>query len=345
MLTAPVICLIVQILSIQPPGSEVVEVGNGTLPDLILKVENETLLTLYQNSNTPDEIYPDLKEAYKTINEYLIDNVKTNEPEENMSFVTKMFERNLTKSAAPDQQLVQAFGYLIELSRIANGSICNKANYKILEVNVNGTQGWTRMFSRNDRVIRRIDKLVRYFSIKYTNRCRWIHSADLKKKYTQLEKSTVGRVENLTGSFIEKTFKHDSGGAYIEPMHRYFINEPHLGIYDGPFLRQKIGLYAKDDPDRVYLNSTVDERLGVEVVNKTKLKELYNRYLGKPCEYYVAQLKEIFELADLENKVYHDVDPDDQDYYLTWARYEICAKVVNDSYSQTLLYMAVRDNS
>lgn len=309
------------------------------------KVRVETPQVLKQNSSASNGTYSGLREAYKTINDYLIENLKSDEAESNMRFATEWLEKNLTKSGSSDRQLVEAVGNLTELGRIANGGICNKASHKILEVNDNGTEGRTRKFSYKGGVFRRMDKLVRHHVKKYTDRCRSTYSANLKKKYAQLERPTVERVENLTGSFIEKKVKRDSREALVMAMYNYFAREPHIGINDGPFLREKIGWYAREDPDRIYLNSTADERLGVKFVNRTKVSELYKKYLVKPCEYYVAELKDIFELADFENKLYHDIDSNDYDYYLIWSRYEICKSVVNDSYPLTLLNMAVKYNS
>lgn len=313
----------------------------------VLGINGEKESDLPSASNISDRREDDLKGSYKTINNYLIDSLRVDDPEINMQFANEWFEQNLTKTIGSDRKLVEAVGNLTELGKIGNGSMCNKTSLKILEVNDNGTEGRTRMLYCKQYVFRRIDKLVSYHMKKYTNSCQTYHSTSLKKKYGHLNRLTVERVENLTDSFIKKELQIFDGKDLTDAMYKRYIQEPRIGMWDGSFLRRRIISLAKDDPDRVYLNSIIDEREGTKNVNMPKVIELYRKYLVKPCEYFVYELKDIFDLADFDNRLWHNVDLNDHDYYLIWSRYHLCESVVTNSssYLHTLLFMAIKNDS
>lgn len=293
------------------------------------------------SNNISDELEYDYKAEFDSINKYLLENAANNNSKDNMNQVIDWFERNLTKTQPQNQRLVEAVGNLIELSKLGTGDRCNKASSHVLALNDNGTEHRTRMIWSKQFVFRRIDELVSDYVRKYTDSCQPFHVRSAKAKYSQLDKATTEQVESLTDSFITRELKVTDKKKLTNEMYFMYVREPRIGIWNGQYLLEVLKSLAKNDPDRIYLNNTVDNRLGII---KPKVVELHKKYLVKPCDYYVSELEEIFDLADFDSRLHHNVDENDHDYYSIWARYHLCRSVVHDTYLHALLLKAIRND-
>lgn len=270
-------------------------------------------------------------QAYGTINDYLIDHLKEDDPEANMRLVVKLF--NSTQVVPVESRIIKAIANLTALGGL---EVCTKSNLDILIANDQATEGRTRRLFYKKIVPRRIEKLVNHYITKYAKDCQSSHQSDFRAQKGRLDAKIEERVRNFTDSFINQdmdTYSDKEGLTY--GMYTRYIKGAGSGIYDGALMRKKIAAYAreKEDPDEIFLNSTIDERKGKKYTNQEKLNDLYKRYLVKPCESYVDALgKDVFESLDYEDDWYHEIDREDYEFYLTWTRYTLCRWVINEQF-------------
>lgn len=298
----------------------------------------------------------DFPQVYQTINNHLVDQVQEDDPESNMlranSWLNAVLSRNgseFVKSHPDhvDEKLVEALRNFTALGNV--GDSCNRTVFEIVKAFDNGTQSRSRKRSCHcliKTVMRRIDKVGNHYITRYAKNCRSSFATSATKKYAELDADIREQVKNLTDAIMREQFFYNPDAARSSYMVFDYIKTKG-SMYSDQFIRDTIASLAREDPDSIYLNGTIDEREGKVVVNEEKVKELYERYLTTPCKHFVAQLEDVLEPAEFLLNWYREADGKSLEFYLIWYRYSQCKHHVIDrqSYMEKDLIKRIRDSS
>lgn len=276
----------------------------------------------------------DPAKIYQTINNYLVDHVRDDDPESNMLRANSWLDAILLRndvwfspsfgSHHVDEKLVEAVRNFTALGTV--GDSCNITLFEIVEAFDNITDGKSRKsLSSNKTPMRRIDKVANHYITRFAKNCQWSFLASLIKRYLQLDDDHLERVQIATNAIMRIRFDSNEDLLY-DPLIEIF--KVVSIMVEGNFIRDIIASLAEEDPDKVYLTGTVDERKGEIVVNEEKVRELYEKYLAAPCKYFVAELGDVLGRVRLLLHWYWDLGDKALELFLIKYRYDLCKNQV-----------------
>lgn len=274
-----------------------------------------------------DPLQIDPVKAYKTINNYLVDHIQSDNPELNVRGANDWLSRLKVDINSHPRTLVEALGNLTTLKTIADEKTsCNHADLDLLKAFDEGTEGRSRRPVWTVKtVMRRVDKLGNHFIKIYAQGCRKIHAISLIERQSQLDKDLVERVNSITNIILNDEYSYDlNASRRSHLLYNSIIGRGSVSGGTSQAIRGLILTLAKDDPDRMYLNGTIDEREGRIVVDETKVKGLYDTYIKSPCERFVTRLEDILEHEDFLTNWFKETDQGHLEFYLVWYRYNQC---------------------
>jgi len=248
--------------------------------------------------------------AYKTIDDYLTKNVASQEVEANMAKAKEWLELERAKGSSFKKGLVEALEQFTSLTRITETNRCNMNSHIILLKNDLATEHRAR---EAETIERRVDSIVRHFIMKHAIGCVPYHLKALKALYWQLDTKMLHRVDRFVSSIIESRIGNmgkELRGARGVDFVKFGFSIDWLGRWSDVEATYKvIRELATEEADRTvrFLSNQMDSKTKQVVpVNKDKIKLLFERYVIKPCEYYIRELAELLGHAEYDLLAYQD---------------------------------------
>lgn len=267
-----------------------------------------------------------LESEYQNLNNLLVDETKTLDPETNFDIARKALiedEKRNNKQAANAKKLFLALSTLKDIK-------CNSLSNIILRSNFNAG-GFKKDIVVMKKGKRRVDKIYAQILEQHSKDCQGIYKRKAADKLANMDKKLVDYVR----IFSEKPIEHYSSDEYAPKKDSNYLTRLHNIIFgwravsfsaepSDVYYTLKVITEKENDSDAGYLNKVDDEREGTYKIDEEGFKMLYERYITKPCSYYVNQMKDVFEVAKFEMLSFPVVIEDGEDFYKAWAAFELC---------------------
>lgn len=276
--------------------------------------------------NVADIEWLGLESEYQSLNNLLVDETKTLDLETNFDIVRRALIEDVkqnNKKAANAKKLFLALSTLKDIK-------CNSLSNIILRSNFNAGR-----FKKDVLVIRkgkrRVDKIYVQVLEQHSKDCQGIYKRKVAEKVASMDKKLVDYVEVFSEKPIEyytsDEFAPKKDSNYLTRLHNIIFGWQAVNFSAKPsdvYYTLKVVTQKENDPDGEYLNKIDDEREGTYKIDEKGFRVLYERYVTKPCSYYVNQMKDIFEVAKFEMLSFPIVIEDGEDFYKAWAGFELC---------------------
>lgn len=281
---------------------------------------------------------------YQRINNYLVDKLGENDDAKDNMVEALRWVDVLEKTRFKDPNLLRALKQLTALTKIGGENMCTRNAYGILRKNDLATQGRAHKRQTKLGALRRVDKIVYHYSIQHAIDCYRHYPRKFAQKRAQLDQVQMSYVEPLFDHVFQTVLRPASVmGFFANPNFKNNIDPTEL-VRDITSLDRddvaeatlmKLRFYARNDPDSKYLEHVNDDRSGKYIINETKVKELYEKYIVKPCEHYIEQLgfdvfiPMRFDLMMLEPEDRYQLKDDQTiEFYVGYAKFRACNLLV-----------------
>lgn len=256
------------------------------------------------------------------INEYLVKNCNTVDFKSNLKTAQQYLDFLSVKSSMFDHRLVNDLKTFTALKRIENGETqCNLESRKILTANNKLAGDLIKVVKRKGAYpLTRYNSLVWSAIQKHAATCSPTYNAKYRQMIETLDKDMVNKVDALTVN-TQLAYRNWKKSSTEEP-HSSDAKRAHESLI---FMVKKF-----NDKDKKYATLVNDEPNGKKVLNKEKYIELFERFIMKPCEYFVKKLgPDVFEPSLFDAQVNNSMpDP--------LHKYQICKSVIG-TYSKSFL--------
>lgn len=262
------------------------------------------------------------KLTYVRINRYLLNHVDEEaDARENLSRAIDWMRSNPGKGTLFSKSLMEAlkqFTALIEIGADEQRK-CNWQSYNILLTNSQASAS----------SMKRIDKIVRHFSLEHAKECSKVYPAKYKQTIQQMDTLQVERVESFTDDVINSKL----GGREITSRDFYdqliattcsstTESDAHVALI-------AIRNLASEDSEVKYLKQVLDDKRQTMIIREDKIGKLFENYLLEPCLYYVRSLgPQIFLPASFDATSLPQVVNSNGGFYRAWTRFKICKCLV-----------------
>lgn len=222
----------------------------------------------------------DLVSKYDKINQHLVENVASDNVEENMAELARWLASNPGK-----KKLTKALENIIALNTIASREHCNGEDFKEIEANIRGTQGQ----ANTQAPVRRIDKLINHYILEYNRICYPLYATILREKKNKVHPTSVIMVNKIASDYIDGRKLHvmmenSAGDEFCRN-----VTEKDFRKYNVVDALLKL---AAHDPENKYLKRMPDEKSGKMFVDTEKIMSLYGKYIYRPCLEFDKELGE-----------------------------------------------------
>lgn len=282
--------------------------------------------------------------VYEKINKYLVDKLEENDnTKDNMESALEWLS-SLEGNSFMNGNLIKALKQFTSLTKIEGENMCTRNSYGILRKNDLATRGNAHKRITKLGAMRRVDKIVYEYSIQHAIDCFREYPRKFAIKRAQLDQTQLSYVEPLFDHIFQTILRPSSFlGIFSNPDRKKNV-DPTEVVRDirslnradvGEATLERMRYYARNDPDNKYLDFVNDDRSGKYIIRDDKVKELYEKYIVKPCEYYIEQLgfdiliPMRFDLQMLEPEDRYLLNNDQViDFYTGYARFRACNLLV-----------------
>lgn len=293
-----------------------------------------------------------LIDAYKEMNAQLVRDFPACNTEATMNAVKGILAKeingreisSLFKSLTGPAKVSQAYKLFGALSQLIEGHRCDANAINILKQNDLATEGRARKYlvTGADCSKRVEGILLHYVRLSYRE-CPKVHADLMRQTLNNFDDRQFNHVHRLNEGKISKYLK-DLRYDQIEgneALVQLALNTRKIMLNDltqGRNLYYNLyGVLAQFEPEKKhYLKPIVDDRTGSSKIDGSKIGDLVEEQVMRPCRNYV----EAFGTNIFEPEIYlasfnHKPLSDDQEFYLNWINYNICKVYVE--FEQQLL--------
>lgn len=287
------------------------------------------------SGSLPGEVAPQAVSAskyvplYNQINEYLEKNVKETYVDYNIQ-AAKAWLANLKSSDQPEQPLVDALELLTSLTELKQDTVrCSWKSYRILSQNylATGTRGLHLKLTN-----RRVDDIVYYYCHTHAKQCKYTYGQNYETLYDKMDKRLVGYVKSFLNPIMFSSSYPIDEQSEKETIYRQFVLEPVNigGVPEAKITYDTLLKLAEYDSKGNFL---VESNPISKELRRASVRELFDKYLIKPCIYYVKQLdQEIFIPTAFDNlfqsrKAVSEYPK--ENFYQAWARVRFCKALID----------------
>lgn len=294
---------------------------------------------------------PYYERTYQKINNHLVDAVHTTDVGPNMKEAISWLDAEIQKGVnILKRGLVEALEQFTSLDLLSKGDkLCNRVGHNILLKNHKATKGRARISF--PQPFKRIDLLVWKYSIEHAINCRDVYIDNFNKIFPTLEaaqmKSLGNFIDQLLRLRLHKTdylyryyvlffYPGDKGSdTSVNPVDIVQMSKSVRAKESTSIAYNVIKISSADDPDHKYLKEVIDEKAGKLVIREDKIRELFQRYIIKPCQYYISKLgpdvfkPALYDVKMLDPEYRYTVEDGTYDFHLGWIRFRLCDALVN----------------
>lgn len=271
-----------------------------------------------------------LQGEYQKLNEILVNRTKSQDPQVNFEIALEELIKDAkakNKRAADAKKLFLALGTLKDVK-------CNSLSNIILRSNYNAG-GFKRDLISTKKGKRRVDKIYIKVLEQHSKDCQGVYKSRVAGKLAGMDRKLVEYVtifaEKPTERYLSDEFAPSPHSSLLERLHNIIFGWRAVNFSAKPQdVYNALKVASKGDLDAEYLSKIDDERGGSYEIDKEGFKILYERYITKPCEYYVEHMKDVFEVAKFEMISFPIVVEGAEDMYKAWAEFELCQDVDHD---------------
>lgn len=277
---------------------------------------------------------------YGRINSYLFEKVTSDNVNANIEAAFKWLkEQESVNQSILSRTPIRDLKKFTALQQVIDDTKCDRAAYEIMRAN-EAAVGLIWMLDLR-LPLRRVDRLILRIFEDHAKKCSQIYPARYLAMRSQMDEATVERAESVGRTIINAAkykLSIKEGVSYYNPSNlisEYIKYNPKIGDFQEEVFHDALRASAKDDPDVKYASVVLDERTGKGKIHVSKVKELIENYLIKPCQHYVDELgPNLFIPARFDLEFYSDADDDEhRNYYRGWSYYQICKAVVRGKMS------------
>lgn len=279
---------------------------------------------------------------YHRLNNYLMNNVKTDEVGANMEAAAKWLEgQDSVQHSCLSTTPVKDLKRFTALQQVVDDTTCDHIAYDIMSANEKAVGLHVLLLYRQD--LRRVEKVMLEIFENHAKRCAKVYPVTYRTLKLELDAVQFERAKKYAQTLIdtdrlflvmnEKISWHYPLNLFY--LHRYIKHFPTFGGRTRrTALSEALKYNARKDPDYKYLRSVLDEKTGKEAFHKDKIKGLVKKYLIEPCKHVVDFLgPDLFIPARFDLPFYSEIDEQFGDYYLGWSYFAVCQALVKDEKS------------
>lgn len=267
------------------------------------------------------------RDAYKTVNDYLVENVGSAEP---MSANMDAVMTRLNSDETPEREK-KALRKLAGL-KITEGR-CDQISYEALQDNDEATEKKSHDVTSKKSAPRRIDKLVNYYATQHAISCQKKTESLFKPILKLLDRQVLRYVSGFIDPMIERIL------ADFQPPNELQVDDDFAHkVFHAIIKRGNVDPYVTDvehayntikilaEPeDEKHLRYYSNEKTGRRTFDQREVGiRMFVKYIEDPCAVYRKHTGELFERADFDAIYHHDVNKEDPLFYRGWAYYRIC---------------------
>lgn len=273
------------------------------------------------------------------INEYLGQNVETDNVEENLKKAKELLEAEERRNALFNRGLIKTLRIFIKLNEIRDNSMCNMNSYSILLENNRILNGRIhKVGTKLPESLTRVESIIYKKTLYHAIECRRVYLREYVKIFSKIDMSYVRKMllfqDNVFGELLFIKGKLQDGTPKNEVIE--VINQlnslkskrvAHIA-YD------TLEELAHDDPEKKYLK-LVYEKNDV-VLRSDKVNELFSRYLIEPCQYFRRELGSIFvpyqydRLILKPEQVYEPKCGQELKFFVSLSRFKFCKLLLDE---------------
>lgn len=273
--------------------------------------------------------------SYKHINNYLVDNVETDDVAANLRAASEFYEKVRVNSwNIFNKHLVGALEQFTALNRILSGEKCNKNSYAILLKNDRATRGKThKVRSKLDRLVK-IERIIHKIALDHSIECQTVYPKLFEQKYEKMDKEKIEKVGAFTSDIMNQLMKEKKNffrqTKKFETFEQLQYVKSIRGKKEAQIAYDALKLFSRQDNDAKYLKKVFDDKQGKMRLNQDKVGELFEKYLVEPCAYYVRELgPDIFipasyDVAILDKEDRYEQVDENSSFFTGWIRYKFC---------------------
>lgn len=321
-------------------GSEQVVDG----PEEVNKIDLETTRATSGETLVVEEHVS--RRSYDQINRYLVQSAGDLDDDSTLLKAVEFLESDPKRGSLLNGHLKAALKQFTALKAIKDGSNkCSASSYEILLRNDRATGGRTHSKRSNSEQLNKVERIVYKVALQHALDCQEVYPLEFKRRYAELDRELVRSVEEYLRSVqdivLQPTDKEneETRRAASRELARQRTLRPTTGFASAKVLYKVIEALASknQDPD---LEGIVEEANleGKKEVNREKLRQLFNKYLVKPCQYYVEKLGPgLFIQADYDgemleyNSFYAKDSAEVTDFLIGLDGYHLCDFLVDEN--------------
>lgn len=276
------------------------------------------------------------------INEYLTQNIETDDVEENLQKVNDLLEAEKKRKSFLNVGFIRALERFVKLSEIKGANKCSMNSYSILFEN---NEALNDRVHKPDNVstksLTRVESIIYNKSLYHAIECQKTYPREYVKLMSEMDKNRIKKLhlfqDNLFSKFLfnEGKLQDDTPKSEVLEVMNQVNSLKSKKIariaYDA------IEELAHNDPDRKYLKLVFENN---NVLLRTdKVKELFLKYLIEPCEYFIRELDKIFvpynydKLMLKPEQTYQPKCEQDFMFFISLSRHKLCKLLVEDDQS------------
>lgn len=234
---------------------------------------------------------------YEQINRYLVDKVVGQDVESNLAAAVEFMTSDPKRGSLLNGSLKAALKQFTALKAIRGGpDKCSVSSYDILIRNDRTTAGKTHSKRVALDKLNRVERIIFDVSKQHAIDCQQVYTVEFKKRYAELDRELVRPVEEYIRSVHDVCLEpkdrqnEASRRAASRELARQRSVKPTVGFASAKVLYKVIETLAGRDKDSGFTEIVQVAESDKKEVNKDRLRQLFNRYLIEPCQYYVEKL-------------------------------------------------------
>lgn len=283
------------------------------------------------------------------INEYLTQNVKTDNIEENLQKANELLKLEERKNSLLfNRGFVKALQRFVKLNQIKGDNKCNMNSYSILFENNESSLGGQlhKVASEiSQKSMNKLQTIIYKQSLDHALECQEVYFREYTKLLSEIDLNLIKKVrvfqDNLFGEFLfnRGKFQDDTPKseliATMNQLNGLKSKKVAHIAYDS------IEELAHNDPDKKYLK-VVFENKDI-VLRSDKVKELFVKYLIEPCEYFTKEFDKIFVPYEYDRLMLEPAKRQQQQqqtlggkseeelkFFVTLSRHKLCKLLVEN---------------
>lgn len=259
-----------------------------------------------------------LTDQYATLDKILTDEMQSEDPEENMDLIKKLYDGNTKK----ETRLAQAEDTFMSLRYLGNGKLCNGKGFEVIGLNLKAVFGKLEVKDADvaSDNLRRLKLLSMHYIKQHEVVCRNKAPRQVERIVKDLDQEQVEILSNVADEYIERYIlpKVRKDAHYkFEAEELFEVVKKAYKVNYGYVYETLVGL-TNNDPMKSYLKPH-DGR-----IDRAKLEVLLNKYLIKPCQSFTDKLiYQVYGPASFWVS-FHEPDLKEPEFYRVWSRVKFC---------------------